>query len=192
MSLKPKVALSQDFLFQLAKLPSNVHTKVLKWAVLFQTDPKSPGINYEKIHAARDPNLKSVRIDQDWRGIVFKPESGDVYVLLYVDHHDAAYKWAERRKLAINPVTGAMQVVVVEEVAAVEPATVTEALVNAEPLPKSLAAAPPIAPHTRLCAVERPRFDEHWRASGLAGARTRYPIRSRIGWIAVELASGGL
>ncbi len=115
MSLKPKVALSQDFLFQLAKLPSNVHSKVLKWAVLFQTDPKSPGINYEKIHAARDPNLKSVRIDQDWRGIVFKPESGDVYVLLYVDHHDAAYKWAERRKLAINPVTGAMQVVIVEE-----------------------------------------------------------------------------
>jgi len=120
MSLKPKVALSQDFLFQLAKLPSNVHSKVLKWAVLFQTDPKSPGINYEKIHAARDPNLKSVRIDQDWRGIVFKPESGDVYVLLYVDHHDAAYKWAERRKLAINPVTGAMQVVVVEEIMATE------------------------------------------------------------------------
>ena len=116
MSLKPKVALSQDFLFQLAKLPSNVHSKVLKWAVLFQTDPKSPGINYEKIHASRDPNLKSVRIDQDWRGIVFKPESGDVYVLLYVDHHDAAYKWAERRKLAINPVTGAMQVVIVEKV----------------------------------------------------------------------------
>lgn len=116
MSLKPKVALSQDFLLQLAKLPSNVHSKVLKWAVLFQTDPKSPGINYEKIHASRDANLKSVRIDQDWRGIVFKPESGDVYVLLYVDHHDAAYKWAERRKLAINPVTGAMQVVIVEEV----------------------------------------------------------------------------
>ncbi len=120
MSLKPKVALSQDFLYQLAKLPSNVHSKVLKWAVIFQTDPKSPGINYEKIHAARDPNLKSVRIDQDWRGIVFKPESGDLYVLLYVDHHDAAYKWAERRKLAINPVTGAIQVVVVEEVAAVD------------------------------------------------------------------------
>ena len=136
MSIKPKVALSQDFLFQLAKLPSNIHSKVLKWAVLFQTDPKSPGINYEKIHAARDPNLKSVRIDQDWRGIVFKPESGDVYVLLYVDHHDAAYKWAERRKLAINPVTGAMQVVVVEEVVTTEyiKPEVSVANVEVEPL----------------------------------------------------------
>jgi superfamily I DNA/RNA helicase len=136
MSLKPKVALSQDFLFQLAKLPSNVHSKVLKWAVIFQTDPKSPGINYEKIHAARDPNLKSVRIDQDWRGIVFKPETGDVYVLLYVDHHDAAYKWAERRKLAINPVTGAMQVVVVEEVVTTEyiKPEVSDTNVEVEPL----------------------------------------------------------
>lgn len=146
MSLKPKVALSQDFLFQLAKLPSNIHTKVLKWAVLFQTDPKSPGINYEKIHAARDPNLKSVRIDQDWRGIVFKPESGDVYVLLYVDHHDAAYKWAERRKLAINPVTGAMQVVVVEEVAATEPPKAVEAEVRNEQLYTPVIAETSIAP----------------------------------------------
>jgi superfamily I DNA/RNA helicase len=117
MSLKPKVALSQDFLLQLAKLPGNVHAKVMKWAILFQTNPTSPGINYEKI-TVRDPNLKSIRIDQDWRGIVFKPDSGDVYVLLYVDHHDAAYRWAERRKLSINPVTGAMQVVLVQEVVA--------------------------------------------------------------------------
>ena len=52
MSLKPKVALSQDFLLQLPKLPSNVQAKIMKWAFLFQTDPKSPSINYEKIHAA--------------------------------------------------------------------------------------------------------------------------------------------
>lgn len=111
MSLKPKVALSNEFLIQLSKLPASVHTKVMKWAIQFQSDPKSPGINYENIHAARDPNLKSVRIDKDWRGIIFKPASGDVYVLLYVDHHDSAYRWAEGRKLTINPVTGAMQMV---------------------------------------------------------------------------------
>ena len=90
MSLKPKVALSQDFLLQLSKLPSNVHSKVMKWAIQFQSDPTSPGINYENINSARDSNLKSVRLDRDWRGIVFKPRSGDVYVLLYVDHHDDA------------------------------------------------------------------------------------------------------
>jgi superfamily I DNA/RNA helicase len=120
VSLKPKVALSQDFLLQLSKLPTAVHSKVMKWAIQFQSDPTSPGINYENINSARDSNLKSVRLDREWRGIVFKPNSGDVYVLLYVDHHDDAYRWAENRKLAINPVTGAMQMVVVESVAAVE------------------------------------------------------------------------
>ena len=89
MSLKPKVALSQDFLANLAKLPSAVHSKVLKWAIKFQSDPTAASINYEKNKGARDTNLKSVRIDQAWRGIVFRPEQGDLYILLYVDHHDS-------------------------------------------------------------------------------------------------------
>jgi hypothetical protein len=47
MSLKPKAALSRDFLLQLAKLPVNVQSKVTKWAIQFQSDPTSPGINYD-------------------------------------------------------------------------------------------------------------------------------------------------
>lgn len=120
MSFKPKVALAQDFLVNLATLPSVVQGKILKWALRFQSDPTSNGINYEPIHAARDKNLKSVRIDQDWRGIVFKPPAGDVYVLMYVDRHDAAYNWAEGRRIAINPTTGALQVFAVESL--LEPA----------------------------------------------------------------------
>src|SRR5262245_24198151 len=116
MAFKPKVALAQDFLANLATLPNAVQGKVLKWALRFQSDPTSKGINYEPIRAARDKNLKSVRIDQDWRGIVFKPPSGDIYVLMYVDHHDKAYKWAEGRRIAVNPVTGALQVFAVETV----------------------------------------------------------------------------
>jgi len=118
MSSKPKVALSQDFLLNLARLPATVQGKVLKWAIRFQTDPTASGFNYEKIRAARDLHLRSVRIDGDWRGIVFVPPRSDLYILLYVDHHDEAYRWAENRKLTINPVTGAMQVVLVEEVSA--------------------------------------------------------------------------
>src|SRR5687768_14680904 len=111
MTLRPKVALSQDFLLNLARLPSATHSKVMKWAIRFQSDPTSSSINYERINNARDDNFRSVRIDQHWRGIVFKPTQGDVFVLLHVDHHDEAYRWAQNRKLTINPVTGAMQLV---------------------------------------------------------------------------------
>lgn len=120
MSLNIKVALAQDFLANMAKIPSGIQSKILKWALVFQADPTASGINYEKIRQARDKNLRSVRIDQDWRGIVFKPDKGDVYVLMYVDKHDDAYRWAENKRIAVNPVTGAMQVFATENI--VEPA----------------------------------------------------------------------
>jgi hypothetical protein len=120
MNATPKVAISQDFLLGLGRLPSAVQTRVTRWMIKFQQDPMSPGINYETIKGARDANLRSVRIDQDWRGIVFKPERGDLYILLHVDHHDDAYRWAERRKLAVNPATGALQVLNLESVETAE------------------------------------------------------------------------
>lgn len=132
MSFKPKVALAQDFLVNLATLPSAVQGKVVKWALRFQSDPTSKGINYEPINAARDKNLKSVRIDQDWRGIVFKPPAGDVYVLMYVDRHEAAYTWVEGRRVAVNPTTGALQVFAVESL--VEPALEQARYAAAQPL----------------------------------------------------------
>jgi len=132
MTFKPKVALAQDFLASLATLAAAVQGKVLKWALRFQSDPTASGINYEPINGARDRNLKSVRIDQDWRGIVFKPPAGDVYVLMYVDHHDDAYRWAEGRRVAVNPTTGALQVFAVESL--VEPA-LEQARLTAVPRP---------------------------------------------------------
>ncbi len=141
MSFKPKVALAQDFLMNLATLSSAVQGKVLKWALRFQSDPASNGINYEPIKQARDKNLKSVRIDQDWRGIVFKPPAGDVYVLMYVDRHDAAYKWAEGRRIAVNPTTGALQVFAVESLVEPALAEVRSAVIEASPKKPSAPAA---------------------------------------------------
>ena len=150
MSFKPKVALAQDFLVNLATLTSAVQGKILKWALRFQSDPTSNGINYEPIHGARDKNLKSVRIDQDWRGIVFKPPAGDVYVLMYVDRHDAAYSWAEGRRIAVNPTTGALQVFAVESV--VEPAL--EQARHAEAKPSAeVSASQPAKPVTAAAPI---------------------------------------
>lgn len=126
MNVKPKVALAQDFLVNLAKLPSAVQGKVLKWALRFQADPTAAGTNYETIQGSRDRNLKSVRIDLEWRGIVFKAPAGDIYVLMYVDRHEAAYHWAEGRRVAVNPATGALQVFAVESIAETAPNAVTE------------------------------------------------------------------
>ena len=89
MSEKTVVAISSDFLDSFAKLPRKVQSKTSSFIVKFKNDPRSSGINYEKIKAA-DKNLYSVRIDDTYRGVVMRHEEEGVYLLLWVDHHDDA------------------------------------------------------------------------------------------------------
>ena len=112
-----KLALGADFLVAFSKLPQNQQKKVRRFLDEFTANPDAATHNYEKIKGANDPNLRPVRIDQDYRGIVLKPQQGNVYVLLWVDKHDDAYQWATRRTCAIHPGTGTMQVVLTEEAA---------------------------------------------------------------------------
>jgi mRNA-degrading endonuclease RelE of RelBE toxin-antitoxin system len=112
-----KVAIASDFFTSFSKVPRKQQAKVLDFINKFRNDPMHPGINYEQIARAKDPNMRSVRIDQAYRGIVLKPETGNVYVLLWVDHHDQAYRWAENKTYQIHPETGSLQVIEVEEVA---------------------------------------------------------------------------
>jgi superfamily I DNA/RNA helicase len=105
-----KVALSNDLFTSMARIPGSKQVKVINFIQKFQANPNSPGINYEKIHVASDPNFRSVRIDDTYRGIIFKPDSGNVYVLLWVDLHDDAYAWAKKKKCTVNPETGSLQI----------------------------------------------------------------------------------
>lgn len=117
-----KVAISDEFLDAFSAVPKNKQKKVRRFFQKFRRDPTSSGINYEKIEAAQDPKLRSVRIDQEYRGIVLKPKTGNVYMLLWVDHHDDAYQWAQNKIVQIHPETGSIQVIPIEEerVSAVE------------------------------------------------------------------------
>ncbi len=54
-----------------------------------------------------------MRVSRDIRLIVHKSDAS--LLLCYVDHHDKAYEWAERRKLETHPTTGAAQLVVIRE-----------------------------------------------------------------------------
>ena len=109
------VAISNDFLKSFSGIPRKEQAKVREFFEKFRVNPASPAIHYEKIQRAKDENVRSVRIDQDYRGIILKPASGNVYMLLWVDQHDKAYAWAENRIFSINAETGGLQIVNVEE-----------------------------------------------------------------------------
>ncbi len=120
-----KIAMSDDFFRSFADIPRDRQQAVIKFVSQFRQNPTSPGINYEKIRDAADPAMRSVRIDQNYRGIVLKPDKGNVYCLLWVDKHDDAYAWAARRRVAIHPELGTVQVF--ESVHAEEPAVTAAA-----------------------------------------------------------------
>jgi superfamily I DNA/RNA helicase len=111
------VAFSQDFFQALFSVEKSHLKQVNEFVQKFRAHPESPGLHVEPIQSARDKKLYSARIDQAYRAVIARP-SPNVYVMMWLDHHDDAYRWAERRQIAINPETGAVQIWDVESVQA--------------------------------------------------------------------------
>lgn len=105
--------IADTFTASLARLTSDEQKSVKTTAFDLQLNPANPGMSFHKLDQARDKNFWSVRVNADIRLIVHKT-SGSL-LLCYVDHHDKAYSWAERRKLQTHPKTGAAQLVEIPE-----------------------------------------------------------------------------
>ena len=105
--------IADTFTDSLARLTGDEQKSVKTTAFDLQINPASPGMSFHKLDKAKDKNFWSVRVGSDLRLIVHK--SADSLLLCYVDHHDKAYCWAERRKLQTHPQTGAAQLVEIRE-----------------------------------------------------------------------------
>jgi hypothetical protein len=114
MAIAPQVALSDSFLTALARLPKTTQKKVREFTSKFRDNPTSAAINYESLHAMRDPKVRTVRIDLSYRAVLVHPPSGNLYMLVWVDNHDEAMAWAQNKIFDINGTTGAIQVVDME------------------------------------------------------------------------------
>ncbi|PAQ12095.1 3'-5' exonuclease [Mesorhizobium temperatum] len=105
--------LADSFTSSLAKLANDEQKQAKLTAFDLQANPDQPGLQFHRIDKSKDPNFWSVRVNRDLRIIIHK--TGDSVMLAYVDHHDDAYKWAERRRIETHPSTGAIQIVEVRE-----------------------------------------------------------------------------
>ncbi|MDD4195346.1 MAG: UvrD-helicase domain-containing protein [Syntrophorhabdaceae bacterium] len=105
--------IADTFTDSLSRLNGEEQKAVKTTAFDLQMNPGNPGMKFHKLDKAKDRNFWSVRVDSDIRLIIHRTGTG--MLLCYVAHHDAAYRWAERRKLEIHPKTGAAQLVEVRE-----------------------------------------------------------------------------
>lgn len=105
--------LADSFTASLARLTNDEQKQAKLTAFDLQANSDQPGLQFHRIDKSKDPNFWSVRVNRDLRIIVHK--TGASLMLAYVDHHDDAYKWAERRRIETHPATGAIQIVEVRE-----------------------------------------------------------------------------
>ncbi len=105
--------LSSTFTDSLARLATEEQKLIKTTSFDLQVNPANPGHSFHKIDSARDKGFWSVRVSSDIRIIVHK--TNESLMLCYVDHHDKAYAWAERRKIETHPNTGAAQIVEIRE-----------------------------------------------------------------------------
>lgn len=105
--------IADTFTDSLARLTGEEQKAVKTTAFDLHLNPASPGMSFHKLDRAKDKNFWSVRVSSDIRLIVHRSESS--LLLCYVDHHDKAYEWAERRKLETHPTTGAAQLIEIRE-----------------------------------------------------------------------------
>ncbi|MDF2096122.1 UvrD-helicase domain-containing protein [Aquibaculum arenosum] len=98
---------ASTFTDALARLSNQEQKQVKLTAFDLQLDPTSKGLQMHRIDKAE--GFWSIRVNLDLRIILHK--AGERILLAYVDHHDAAYRWAERKRLIPHERTGAMQFV---------------------------------------------------------------------------------
>ena len=88
--------------------------KAVKASVFdLQMDSSGGGLQLHRIDKSKDPNFWSARVNRDVRLVLHR--TGESVLVAYVDHHDEAYAWAERRRIEAHPRTGAVQIVEVRE-----------------------------------------------------------------------------
>ena len=105
--------IADTFTDSLSKLTNEEQKAVKTTAFDLQANPSRPGLKFHRLDRARDRNFWSVRVNRDIRIIVHR--TGNSLMLCYVDHHNDAYQWAERRRLETHPRTGAAQLIEIRE-----------------------------------------------------------------------------
>jgi UvrD-like helicase C-terminal domain/AAA domain len=121
---------ASTFTKALSRLTAAEQKQVKITAFDLAQDEVSHGLQLHRVDAS--PGFWTARVSQDIRIVLHK--DGEQTLLAWVDHHDDAYRWAERRRLIPHERTGSMQLVeIVERVE--EQLVYTETIADAQPAP---------------------------------------------------------
>jgi superfamily I DNA/RNA helicase len=90
------------------RVDGSLRGKVLDFLFKLQEDDTSPGLHIEPMRVFRDARARTGRVDQQFRAVLFKLNTGSEphYVYAGTFNHDEAIKKAQTSVLTVNPVNG--------------------------------------------------------------------------------------
>lgn len=110
-----RIFISDTFFDAVFKLPKKAQDKVVAFQRKFRENPNTLGIHLEPIAQFKNNNLRTARVDDNYRMVV-GVLNGDNYSLLYVANHEEAYRWGMNKRFVWNEHTQACQLVAIGEV----------------------------------------------------------------------------
>ncbi len=102
------VALSASFERAAQRLSREDRTRIGDFFLKLMTGAATAGLHLEAVRGA-SAGVLSGRVSDDLRAILYR--EGAAFVLLHVDRHDAAYRWAAGRRIERHAVTNVLQVI---------------------------------------------------------------------------------
>lgn len=99
------------------KLDAGLRKQAFTFLQKITEDDTLPGLHIEPIKGAVDPRVRTGRVDQGYRAVLFKLTQGrdTTYVFHGIFPHDEANRLAERIELRVNPLNGMPEIRSVEE-----------------------------------------------------------------------------
>ena len=104
-----RLAIDKDFLDDYSKLPKPVQSSV-KTAIDKFAEHVHAGLHLEKLTHCKDDRIRTIRVDQFWRGVVLAPDAGDTYSLIRVMPHDKAIEYAASHRFTVNQALGVVEI----------------------------------------------------------------------------------
>ena len=136
----PQIILGPQQYAPKKQVDGSVRGKAYSFLAKLAQDDTLPGLHIEPIVRAIDPRVRTGRVDDFWRAVLFKVQGQEqeaIYVYLGVWPHDAAADFAMKAQLKVNPVNGIAELLLADApVIPTRPeyAAVPEAAAPAEPL----------------------------------------------------------
>lgn len=117
------LALARAFLDEFAKLEKPLRNKVQQHADTFARLTSAElyslkGLHLESHIGAADHRARTIRIDDNHRGIVMDAGNEDLFILMSVGTHDQTDRWMAHNTFKVNAATGALEVRNVEAIEA--------------------------------------------------------------------------